>query len=101
MRRKVSPKSKGKVRGGPQTKEEQVPTFFDFFSPPAVPTTAAAGFDAEDLQGLQQALEEDYELGCAHLSAPESLPACWSTPLRRLQTAFKVHAEIHIRFLWP
>ncbi|KAK9805870.1 hypothetical protein WJX73_010699 [Symbiochloris irregularis] len=63
MRRKVSPKSKGKVRGGPQTKEEQVPTFFDFFSPPEVPTSAAAGFDAEDLQELQQALEGDYELG--------------------------------------
>ena len=65
MRRRVnakSAKSPGKVRSGPQTKTEQVPSFFDFFSPPEIPELAT-NLQREELGELQAAIENDYELG--------------------------------------
>lgn len=51
---------KGKSR--PPMRSTRVPTFFDFFSPPAVPDSEDELTEPE-MTNLQAALERDYELG--------------------------------------
>ena len=48
--------------GKPMTKIEKTESFFNFFSPPAVPEEGDDDLD-EEAEALQEALEEDYELG--------------------------------------
>eukprot|EP00891_Asterochloris_glomerata_P006998 jgi/Astpho2/6998/e_gw1.00107.95.1_t len=61
---KKKPKgNKGRVANKPpQTKVEKVQSFFRFFDPPAVPGPADE-LEEEEMQELQTALEEDYEIG--------------------------------------
>ncbi len=40
----------------------QVDSFFNFFSPPEIPTDEV---DDDEMAELQETLEGDYELGCA------------------------------------
>ena len=49
--------------GKPMTKIEKTESFFNFFSPPAVPEEGDDDLDEEEVEALQEALEEDYELG--------------------------------------
>ena len=49
--------------GKPMTKIEKTESFFNFFSPPAVPEEGDEDLDEEEVEALQEALEEDYELG--------------------------------------
>lgn len=53
-------------RGGPHAKPvkktEPCESFFNFFSPPEIPD-AAEELDEEEAEQLQEALEEDYEVG--------------------------------------
>ena len=55
---------KGKPAGRMLTKTEPCASFFNFFSPPAVPENPNEA-DEDEMEELQQAMEEDYELGCA------------------------------------
>ena len=61
MKKKAKPGAKGRS-GAVQTKKEKVPSFFDFFSPPAVPEDGD-DLEEDEMEALQEALEEDYELG--------------------------------------
>lgn len=61
----VTRKSKGKGGKGAkpaQTKTEPVMSFFNFFSPPEVPADSQ-DLDENEMEELQTALEEDYEVG--------------------------------------
>ena len=55
---------KGKPAGRMLTKTEPCASFFNFFNPPAVPENPN-DVDEDEMEELQQAMEEDYELGCA------------------------------------
>ena len=55
---------KGKPAGRMLTKTEPCASFFNFFNPPAVPENPNEA-DEDEMEELQQAMEEDYELGCA------------------------------------
>lgn len=55
---------KGKPAGRMLTKTEPCASFFNFFSPPVVPENPNEA-DEDEMEELQQAMEEDYELGCA------------------------------------
>jgi len=63
MKKKVKPGAKGSkgASGGVLTKKEKVPSFFDFFSPPAIPEED--DLEEDEMEALTEALEEDYELG--------------------------------------
>lgn len=62
MRKRVNARGRGRSPAQTQTKLEPVPSFFNFFSPPPVPTAAQA-LDEEAMDTLQQILAEDYETG--------------------------------------
>lgn len=53
----------GKSNARPMTKTETVDSFFSFFSPPKVPEEGDDDLDEEEIDQLQAALEEDYEIG--------------------------------------
>ena len=64
LKKKPKPGSRGKPSSGkPMTKIEKTESFFNFFSPPAVPEEGDEDLDEEEVEALQEALEEDYELG--------------------------------------
>ena len=65
---------KGKPAGRMLTKTEPCASFFNFFNPPAVPENPNE-VDEDEMEELQQAMEEDYELGCA-LGRPEKHFCC-------------------------
>ena len=79
MKKKAKP-VKGKPAGRMLTKTEPCASFFSFFSPPAVPEDPNE-VDEDEMEELQHAMEEDYELGCARacphphraLSRPETV----------------------------
>ncbi len=71
MKKKAKP-VKGKPAGRMLTKTEPCASFFNFFSPPAVPEDPNE-VDEDEMEELQHAMEEDYELGCA-LAPPAHLP---------------------------
>jgi len=60
-------KKKSKGKGGraakPMTKTEPVESFFNFFDPPKVPEDEDDIPDDEEMEELQEALEQDYEIG--------------------------------------
>lgn len=62
MKKKVKAGRGGKTPARPVTKTEAVDSFFQFFSPPQIPE-GSEDIDADELESLQTALEEDYELG--------------------------------------
>lgn len=68
---------KGKPAGRMLTKTEPCASFFNFFNPPAVPENPNEA-DEDEMEELQQAMEEDYELGCAP-GRPENFACmlCW------------------------
>ena len=66
MKKKAKP-VKGKPAGRMLTKTEPCASFFNFFSPPAVPEDPNE-VDEDEMEELQHAMEEDYELGCARAS---------------------------------
>jgi nucleosome assembly protein 1-like 1 len=61
MKKKPKPGKGGKA-SKPITKTEPVASFFSFFSPPKVPE-GDEELDEDDMEQLQAALEEDYEIG--------------------------------------
>ena len=64
LKKKPKPGRKpGGASGKPMTKIEKTESFFNFFSPPAVPEEGDDDLDDEEVEALQEALEEDYELG--------------------------------------
>lgn len=63
MLKKRAKAVKGKPAGRMLTKTESCPSFFNFFNPPAVPENPNQ-VDEDEMEELQQAMEEDYELGC-------------------------------------
>lgn len=62
MKKKAKPGKGGRGNAKPIIKTEPVESFFSFFSPPKVPEDDD-DLPEEDLEALQAALEEDYELG--------------------------------------
>jgi len=55
---------KGAKNHKPQTKTEKAESFFNFFSPPEVPgEDDEVEMTAEEAEELQEAMEEDYEMG--------------------------------------
>jgi len=65
LKKKPKPGRKpgGASSGKPMTKIEKTESFFNFFCPPAVPEEGDDDLDEEEVEALQEALEEDYELG--------------------------------------
>lgn len=60
---KKKPK-KGSKNAKPVTKTEQCESFFNFFSPPKVPEEDDEA-EEEEMEALQDAMEQDYEMGAA------------------------------------
>ncbi|KAK9803911.1 hypothetical protein WJX72_004179 [[Myrmecia] bisecta] len=60
--KKKAKAGKGRPAGKPLTKTEPCDSFFNFFSPPAVPEDDEQLEEAE-MEELQNALEEDYDIG--------------------------------------
>lgn len=70
MKKKPKPGRGGRGGGRPITKTEPVDSFFSFFAPPQVPEDEEDNdLEEADLEALQSALEEDYELGYAPLTS--------------------------------
>ncbi len=59
---KKKPKKGAKPSAKPQTKLEQVDSFFNFFSPPDLPPQGTE-LTEEDVEELQAVMEEDFEMG--------------------------------------
>jgi hypothetical protein len=59
---KKKPKKGAKPDAKPATKTEPVDSFFNFFSPPAVPEEGTDLEEAE-LEALHEEIENDYEMG--------------------------------------
>ena len=61
---------KSKSRGPPMTKTEKCESFFNFFSPPdpqellGMDEEDEEDVDEEEMEAPQDALQEDYEIGC-------------------------------------
>jgi nucleosome assembly protein 1-like 1 len=62
---KKKPRRGAPANAKPQTKTEPVPSFFTFFSPPEIPQTAeaVAEMDEEEIEGLREEVEGDFEIG--------------------------------------
>jgi len=80
MKKKAKP-VKGKPAGRMLTKTEPCASFFNFFAPPAVPDNPSE-VDEEEMEELQHAMEEDYEIGRAP-GAALALPRCALAVVRR------------------
>lgn len=75
MKKKPKPGRAGRGNARPITKTEPVDSFFSFFSPPKVPEDEDDNeLEEEDIEALQSALEEDYELGWATLRLRHCIP---------------------------
>jgi nucleosome assembly protein 1-like 1 len=76
MKKKAKP-VKGKPAGRMLTKTEPCASFFNFFAPPAVPDNPSE-VDEEEMEELQHAMEEDYEIGRAPpgRAPPAALRTC-------------------------
>ena len=68
--RKKNKKGSGRSKGPPMTKTEKCDSFFNFFSPPdpeelfGMEEEDEDDVDEEEMEALQDALQEDYEIGC-------------------------------------
>ena len=72
LKKKPKPGRGGRGNARPITKTETVDSLFSFFAPPKVPEDEEDNdLEEADLEALQSALEEDYELGYTLLT-----PAC-------------------------
>ena len=69
LKKKPKPGRGGRGNARPITKTEPVDSFFSFFAPPKVPEDGDDDdLEEADIEALQSALEEDYELGYGFLA---------------------------------
>lgn len=62
---KKKPKKGGKPDAKPQTKIEQVESFFNFFNPPSIPDEEDAELEGSEMEALHDEIEADYDMADA------------------------------------